>query len=121
MATSAFEWDDRLWEQVWDRTLGPAERFAIGRDVWRRRVPDDRFHARVAVELARRWRTRAVVLASVYALWVAFWGTLLWSDLRADGALKGGLHVGAVVVGIVAIGACVASRRWLRDQARRQV
>jgi len=106
--------DDRVWERVWDRMLGPVERHSIAVAVWRGRLPRERFEARVAVELARRWRSQAVGLAIVWALWSAFWGAIAMTDWRGDAALSSWYSPGCALLGLTAIGVCLAVRRRLR-------
>lgn len=117
MATAVpprLDWDDELWVEVWDRLLGPVERHAIARDVWRRRLPDDDFHAQIAIELAHRWRRTARNLAVLYTLWTVFWGVIGWHQLRVEQDLGGALLPLTVGIGLLAIAGAVAFRRRLR-------
>ena len=112
------EWDDRLWDHVWDQTLSQPERHAIAVAVWRRRLPAGAFEARVGAELSRRWRRQARNLAVLYALWTLFWGALAVSDLRADGSIDPLLPALCALVGCAAVGACLFVRSRFRDFAR---
>lgn len=111
------DWDDRLWEQVWDRTLNPMERHRIARHLWHRRVPDDPLERTVVAELRHRWRRRARNLAILYGLWTLFWGLLALSDVRTDLAFRSLLTPGCTLVGVLAVGACFAVRHRLRAAA----
>jgi hypothetical protein len=106
--------DDRVWDRVWERMLDPVERHHIAMAVWRRRLPAGLFEARVAVELARRWRRQARNLIVLYALWTLFWGSLALSDWRADSTFQVRLTPILAAAGMLAIAACVAVRRRLR-------
>lgn len=112
-ATPAIDWDDELWQLVWERNLDPVERHSIAVAVWRRRLPAGVFEAGVALELARRWRRRAVGLALLYALWTGFWGGIAWSALHDARPANHPLPYWAVAVGALLIAACFAVRRRL--------
>lgn len=105
--------DDRLWNHVWERNLNPVERHSIAVAVWRRRRPDDRFEAMVACELARRWRRHILVLVTGYALWTLFWGSIALHDLRLNDGFSSLLTPTCAAIGVAAIVACLAVRRWL--------
>jgi len=77
---AGFVWDDRLWQEVWDRHLSAVERHALAMDVLRRRWPPDPFERSVVAELARQWRRTARVLAVAWSVWVLFWGGIAVSD-----------------------------------------
>lgn len=111
--------DDRIWDRVWERMLGPVERHGIAVAVWRRRIPTDLFDARVAGELARRWRRRALNLAVVYALWTLFWGAIALSDWRTDGDWESSLSPVLTWLGLLAVACCFGVRRRLAAYARR--
>lgn len=115
--TTPLEWDDALWEQVWERTLNPIERHRIVVHLWRRRVPDDLLELRLVAELRHRWRRRARNLAVLYSLWTLFWGLLAISDLRADLAFKSPLTPTCTLVGVAAVAACIAVRHRFRTSA----
>ncbi len=104
-------WDDRIWDRTWERDLDLMDRHNIAWAVWRRQVPDDRYHARIASELARRWRRGARNLAGLYTLWTLFWGSiaLFWPPGLPVHPLPGTL----AFVGLAAILTCVAIRRRL--------
>ncbi len=112
--TDEFTWDDRLWDQVWKRTLSHVERHSIAMAVLRRRLPTDAFQERIARELANRWSRHAVTLGSVYLLWTLFWGAIGWSEFRVNGAQHIGLPAGCAVVGVIAVAACGLFRRAMR-------
>lgn len=116
-----FRFDDRLWNHVWERNLNPVERHAIAMAVWRRRQPGDKFEAMVAFELARRWRAHSRFLATIYALWTLFWGTMAVRDFRLDAAFESLVTPVFAMIGVLAIVACIAVRRrlanWLRANA----
>ena len=112
-------WDERLWEDAWERLLSHPERHRIAVQVWRGEAPADPFEQRVATELARRWRRSARNLALLYGLWALFWGLLTWDDWRPDGILRSLLTISCALVGVAAVGACFATRRRLRKHLRR--
>lgn len=113
-------WDDELWAHVWERTLSQVERHSIAMDVLRRRVPRQPLEARIAVELARRWRRTARNLAVLYALWSMFWGTLAWHDWAADARFEALLTPTCTALGLVAVAVCAAFRRYVRPVASRR-
>ncbi len=115
------EWDDELWDRVWEQVLTQPERHTIAMSVWRRRLPEGLFEARVGAELSRRWRRQARNLAVLYALWTLFWGSIAVSDWRGDGALGSPLTPVCALVGVAAIAACLAVRRRFRAFARQQL
>lgn len=110
-------WDDELWDQVWERTLGPIERHSIAMHVVRRRLPEDLFESRICAELARRWRRTSRNLALLYAIWTLFWGMLAVHDATSDGALESLLTPTNAAVGMLAIGVCLAFRAYVRPVA----
>lgn len=110
-------WDDELWDRVWERTLGPVERHSIAMHVVRRRLPEDLFESRICAELARRWRRTSRNLALLYATWTLFWGMLAVHDAVSDGGLQSLLTPANTVVGLLAIGACLAFRAYVRPVA----
>lgn len=105
--------DDRLWNHVWERNLTAVERHGIAMAVWRRRPLADRFEALVATELARRWRRHVLVLITAYALWTLFWGSIAMHDLRTNDGFSSLLTPTCAAIGVAAIAACLAVRRWL--------
>lgn len=103
------DWDNRLWDHVWERNLSQVERHNTALAVLRLRPPGTPFDDLVARELARRWRRRSAVLASVYVLWTLFWGSLAllpWPE--AD---RPALPLGCAVFGLVVIAGCLVARR----------
>ncbi len=119
-------WDDRLWDEVWERQLGHVQRHTIAMEVfWRRRLPgDDLFSARVGAELARRWRRSARNFAIGYALWTLFWGALAYHMFVAERAAEPNPTLIAPVMaglGLVAIGVCFGVRRRLAALARTEL
>ncbi|MDX1659713.1 MAG: hypothetical protein R3343_12900 [Nitriliruptorales bacterium] len=117
-AKAGLQWDDRLFEEVWERHLNVAERHGIAMRVLRRQLPDEIFEARVATELSRQWRRRARNLAVLYMLWTIFWAALTWKAWDARGMVSG-LTVSCVLVGVAAVAVCFGLRRYLRDYSRR--
>lgn len=106
--------DDRVWDRVWERILDPVERHSIAVAVWRGRPPRGTFEYRIAVELARRWRRRALSLAVVYALWTLFWGAIALSDWRADAGFESPVCPLNALIGTAAVAGCFTVRRRLR-------
>jgi hypothetical protein len=120
-ALPRLEWDDRLWEEVWNQQLTHVQRHEISIDVlWRQRLPDDLFFARVATELARRWRRRARNYAVVYGFWTLFWGAIAWQMFVVEHPETRPTLVAPAMAlcGIAAIGVCIAIRRRLDPIAR---
>lgn len=113
---SAFTWDDELWRTVWERNLDAVERHHLAMDVLRRRVPNGLFEARVATELARRWRRHARNLMFGYLLWSLFWGLITYNTLQVRGFE--GLPVAMLGVGMIAVAATLSFRRYLVHYAR---
>lgn len=114
---TTFRWDDRLWREVWERNLDAVERHHLAMDVLRRRVPGGLFEARVATELARQWRRHARNLGIGYLLWSVFWGLITYHTVTARQEFHG-LPVAMLAIGLIAIGAVVAFRRYLAGYAR---
>jgi hypothetical protein len=110
---STLEWDNRLWEQVWDHNLTQVERYNAAMAVVRHRPPGTPFEDVVARELAHRWGRRALVLAAVYGMWTAFWGALALLPWPED-VEPSPLPLGCAVFGLLAIAACVVARRRFR-------
>lgn len=106
------EWDHRLWDHVWERNLTQVERHNMGMAVLRHRPPGSPFEDLVALELARRWRRRAVVLVVMYGAWTAFWGALAFGPLPDD-VERSPLPLGCTVVGVAAILSCLLVRHHL--------
>ncbi len=104
------EWDDRLWDQVWERNLTQVERHNTGLAVLRQRQPGSPFEDLVASELAHRWRRRSLVLGAVWAIWTAFWGALVVAPLPDD-VDPSPLPRACVVFGVVVIAGCLVARR----------
>ncbi len=111
MTGDGFVWDDKTWDHVWERVLNPVERHHIAVSVVRRRVPEDPFERRIAVELARRWQRHALFLASLYLLWSAFWAAIGFDSVTAFGASAARLPFGCAALGIAAVTGCLAFRR----------
>lgn len=107
---STLEWDNRLWEQVWDHNLSQIERYNAAMAVVRHRPPGTPFEDVVARELAHRWGRRALTLAAVYAVWTVFWGALAVLPWPED-VERSALPLGCALVGLMAIVACVVARR----------
>ena len=112
------QWDDRLWDDAWERLLTHPERHYIAVRAWRGELPADPFEALIAHELVRRWRRQARNLAFLYGVWIVFWTALLWDDWRTDHVLASPLTVACTLVGVSAVAACVAVRVRLADRLR---
>jgi hypothetical protein len=119
-------WTDRMWEDLWERTLGQSDRHRFAMAVLRREVPRDALARRVVPELARRWRTRCNVYIAVWGLFVGFWTMVLLAEFRlleenlaageADAAVSG-LPPWMIASGLVVVGATVLARRWFAPVA----
>ncbi len=116
--SDAYRFDDRTWEQVWERLLGPHDRHRIASHVWHGDLPDEPFEGRVAIELAYRWRRRAIYQGVLWSLWVAYW----WMWFRAElvyntwpGPL---LPLSLMLLGGAIVGFAVYARRRVADIAR---
>ena len=112
-SSAAFEWDDVLWDRVWERTLDQVERHDIAVAVLRRRLPRRPAEARIALELARRWRRTAASLSVMYGLWSLFWGGIGWTS-AATGGVATQVPLWCAGVGIAAIAGCLLFHRRLR-------
>jgi len=66
-------WDDRMWEELWERTLGQPERHRLAMATLRREFPGDPLGRRVVPELARRWRGTTKVHLWLHAILGLFW------------------------------------------------
>jgi hypothetical protein len=106
--SDSFVWDDRTWEQVWERTLDHVERHHIAMSVLRRRLPDTPLERRVARELAQRWARHAVFLAVVYGLWTLFWAAIGWDMTGRYGAATARLPMVCAGIGGAAVTVCLA-------------
>jgi peptidoglycan/LPS O-acetylase OafA/YrhL len=109
--------DDELWDHVWERNLTHVERHTLAMALVRRQPPDTTFDRLVAAELARRWRRHALWLVTLYGLWSVFWGGIALTAPPA-GAEPTALPAWCVVVGVLAIAACVLARRHLAGYLR---
>lgn len=97
------EWDLHLFERVWERKLGHVERHYLAMDVWHRRLPEDRFHRRIAVLLARRWRRMARNYAIGYGLWAALWWVLMAPSSNPEVGPPSTLPMWLALAGLVAM------------------
>ncbi len=111
------QFDDRLWQQLWEYNLNHVERHTIAMTVWRRRRPDTRFDLLVALELARRWRRHARYLIVLYGLWTLFWGSIAYHGVRV-GVDVSPVPVGCAAFGLMVIAICLAVRRRLAEYLR---
>lgn len=112
----AFEWDDRLWAEVWERHLSPLERHALAMDLLHRRWPPDPFERSVVAELARQWRRTARGLAVLWAVWVLFWGNIaVTAPPTLDPRV---LPWVMTALGLVVIAGAIALRRRVRGAAQ---
>ena len=115
---SDIEWDDELWDLLWERQLNAVERHSIAMDVLRgREVQGDPLEQEIGRELANRWRQRARNLALLYGFWTLFWGLLAvdrWRDPDPDPLVS----LVAAMIGLVAIGACFVFRWYMRTYLR---
>jgi hypothetical protein len=106
-------WDESTWELVWEQLLGPLERHGIAMSLLRRRPITEAFEARVARELARRWRRRAISLGITYSIWTLFWGALARASTAAPGAPGRLLPHVMAGIGLLAVAVCAAFRARL--------
>ena len=116
-----YQWDDRSWEHIWEQLLGPLERRNCALYVWKVEVPTDPFLGRVVVELARRWRQRAVTLIVAWSLWTLFWATMTWQGIRRIPEPDLTAPVSMLVLGVAVVYGCVLARRRFRPVADRSV
>lgn len=114
----AHRWDDRSWEQVWDRMLGPVQRYHFAMALWRQEIPDEPFDRRVVVELARRWRRRAITLIVLWGLWIAYWTVLVRAEITLRSADSVGFPLSMVLLGATAVAFCLHARRRFEPVAR---
>lgn len=104
--------DDRTWDELWERTLDRIERHRIARATLRREVPEDRLGRRLVPELARRWRRKARNQALFHLVWVLFWGSIM---LAADGSATPAWTVSRMmaIFSALVIAGCLEFRRYL--------
>lgn len=112
-------WDDRMWQDLWDRTLGQVERHRMVMMLWRREEPDDALARRVLPELARRWRGQALVYAVVWGLFAAFWLMVGVTDLGIPRETRTLVPWVCAAAGSVVVAACLWARWWFGPTARR--
>lgn len=102
--------DDEEWDRLWERQFDQVDRHRYGTAVWRGELPDDVLGRRVVPELARRWRRRALVYASAWGLFSAFWvlvGINVVHHHGDDGTL---LPWACAAVGVAVVAGCLVAR-----------
>lgn len=110
-------WDDRMWEDVWERTIGPADRHRLAMALLRREQPDDRLAHRLQPELARRWRRSCVNYALGWGVFATFW---LVIGVAAETSPQGGAVVTPwwmAMLGLSIVSVTLVLRWWIRDMA----
>lgn len=109
------EWTDRMWEQVWERTVGQVERHRLAMALLRREQPQDRLALRLLPELARRWRRTALSYAVGWGLFATFW---LVIGYAAESGPEGAVVVTPWWMGMLGIAVATVAltiRWWVRD------
>lgn len=117
--STGITWDDKTWDEVWERLLDQFERHNIAMAVLRGRLPSTTFERGIALELARRWRRHAVTLAVVYSVWTAFWSAIGWDAVQRYGTSAAGVPLWCAAIGVAAIAACGIFRRRMLRLTRR--
>ena len=108
--------DDRDWEELWERTLGHIERHRLAMALLRREVPEDVLGRRVVPELARRWRLTAMLHIIGHTLHGTFWLLISLALSPLDGT-SWQLANGMTLMSLSVIAFCIAFRRYLRPVA----
>lgn len=116
--SDAYRFDDRTWEQVWERLLGPHERHRIASSVWQGDIPDEPFEGRVAVELAFRWRRRAVFQSVLWTCWIAYWWLWFRAELTYSTWPGPLLPLALMLLGAAIVGFAIYARRRVADIAQ---
>lgn len=110
-------YDDRMWEELWERTLGQLERHRIAMATLRREFPPDPLGRRIVPELAHRWRGTAKVHLWVHATLAIFWGRISFDIPPTAGTPWALANTMSLLSITIALG-CVAFRRYLFPLAR---
>ncbi len=108
--------DDREWEELWERTLGQIERHRLAMSLLRREVPDDILGRRVVPELARRWRLSAMLHIIGHTLHATFW-FLISLSLSPLSGTSWQLANGMTLMSLAVIAFCIGFRRYLHPVA----
>ncbi len=108
--------NDREWEELWERTLGQIDRHRLAMSLLRREVPDDVLGRRVVPELARRWRWTALLHIVGHTLHAMFWW-MISLDLSPLSSPSWQLANAMTLMSLSVIVFCVAFRRYLRPVA----
>lgn len=116
-AAPAPEWTDRVWDQVWERTIGVTDRHRLAVALMRREQPEDRLALRVLPELARRWRRTCIHYALGWGLFATFWVVIgIAAETGPDAAVvvtPWWMAILGYTIVVVALGI----RAWVRDMA----
>lgn len=114
---AAPEWTDRMWEDVWERTIGQVDRHRLAMALLRREQPQDRLALRLLPELARRWRRACALYASGWGIFATFW-------IVVGVAAETGPDAAPVVtpwwmgmLGLAVVAVALALRFWIRGMA----
>lgn len=112
------DWDDEMWEELWERTLGQVDRHRFALAVARREVPDDALARRVVPELARRWRTQCLVYTAVWGTFAWFWLMVGLAEIDVRGEAVTALPWLCAAIGAVITLGSLAFRHRIRLVAR---
>lgn len=110
-------YDDRMWEELWERTLGQLERHRIAMATLRREFPPDPLGRRIVPELAYRWRGTAKVHLWIHTIHAVFWGRISF-DIPATAGTPWVLANTMALISLVIVLSCIAFRRYLFPLAR---
>ncbi|MFP4310805.1 MAG: hypothetical protein ACLFS9_02335 [Nitriliruptoraceae bacterium] len=110
-------WDDRMWEELWERTLGQPERHRLAMATLRREFPDDPLGRRVVPELARRWRSTARLHLWLHTVLGLFWLRVSFDIPTVSGTPWRLANALALTSLAIALG-CSALRRYLHPLER---
>jgi hypothetical protein len=114
---AAPEWTERMWDDVWERTLGPVDRHRLAQALLRREQPQDRLALRVLPELARRWRRACTLYALGWGAFATFWVVI---GVAAESGPEGAAVVTPWwmgMLGLAVVAVALVLRFWIRDMA----
>ena len=110
-------WDDRMWEEVWERTVGQVERHRLSMMLLRREQPDpdDRLGVRLLPELARRWRRACAAYALGWGLFATFWAAIGAAAERSAESAVVVTPWWMALIGTAIVVVALSLRHWIRD------
>lgn len=110
-------WDDRMWEELRERTLGHAERHRLAMATLGREFPGEAFGRRIVPELTRRWRGTAKVHLWLHLILGLFWLRVSF-DIPPISGTPWCLANTMSMLSLAIAGGCVFFRRYLHPLER---